>query len=47
LIHRLAALTASRSYPETASSEAELLEQAIELMRRAKAEGGDRLCLPI
>jgi len=34
-------------YPETASSEAELLEQAIELMRRAKAEGGDRLCLPI
>ncbi len=34
------------SYPETAFGGAELLQQAIDLMRRAKAEGGDRLCLP-
>ncbi len=33
-------------YPETAFGGAQLLQQAIELMRRAKVEGGDRLCLP-
>ena len=33
-------------YPQTATGGGELLEQAIELMRRAKAEGGDRLSLP-
>lgn len=34
------------SYPETAFGGAELLQQAIGLMRRAKVEGGNRLCLP-
>lgn len=33
-------------YPQTASSGDELLDQAVELMHRAKAEGGSRLYLP-
>ena len=33
-------------YPKTASSGDGLIEQATELMRRANAEGGDRLYLP-
>lgn len=33
-------------YPVTASSAADLLRQATDLMRRARGEGGDRLLLP-
>jgi hypothetical protein len=33
-------------YPETASSATELLEQALELMERAKHDGGRRFYLP-
>jgi hypothetical protein len=33
-------------YPVTASSAAELLRQATDLMRRARGEGGNRLLLP-
>ena len=33
-------------YPQTASSGTELLEQAVDLMTRAKGEGGNRLYLP-
>jgi len=33
-------------YPQTAASETDLLGQAMELMARAKEEGGDRLYLP-
>lgn len=43
---RLTVSAGGGSYPKTASSGDELLRQASELMRRAKAEGGDRLCLP-
>lgn len=34
------------SYPETATSSRELLRQAIELLTRAQAEGGNRFYLP-
>lgn len=43
---RLTVSAGGGCYPETASSGDELLEQAGELMRRANAEGGDRLYLP-
>ena len=33
-------------YPQTATNANELLRQAVELMARAKAEGGNRLYLP-
>ena len=33
-------------YPQTASNAGELLRQAVKLTGRAKAEGGNRLCLP-
>ena len=33
-------------YPQTATSGGELLRQAVHLMTRAKADGGDRLYLP-
>ena len=33
-------------YPQTATSGSDLLRQAVSLMGRAKAEGGDRLYLP-
>lgn len=33
-------------YPQTVSSGRDLLHQAVELMTCAKAEGGNRLCLP-
>lgn len=33
-------------YPQTAGSGGELLRQAIDLMTRAKEDGGDRLYLP-
>ena len=33
-------------YPQTASNVDELLHQAVELMKRARAEGGNRLYLP-
>ena len=33
-------------YPQTATTGSELLQQALDLMSRAKAEGGNRLYLP-
>ena len=33
-------------YPQTATNAGELLRQAVKLTGRAKAEGGNRLCLP-
>jgi GGDEF domain-containing protein len=33
-------------YPQTATSGSEVLQQALDQMSRAKAEGGNRLYLP-
>ena len=44
--HRLTLSGGGGCYPPTATSASGLLQQALELMSRARADGGDRLYLP-
>ena len=46
-VERLSLSAGASCYPETATSGPELLRQATDLMARARAEGGNRLYLPV